>query len=433
MQDTFANLTFNPSINDIVSNDTNGYVNVLTGANNSGKSAYLKQIIDQPDKLYIGVNRFYSFHHLEFYNDDINEIQQLYQNLQNTKRQASQNFEGVFFNASKAITRLNDDRRKILFDIFTDLFGQKISVKSENPNNQFSRKYVAIDEDSLSVTSSGTRLFLGVLAALMDERFKLVAIDEPELGLSPQLQRLLSDIIIGGHYHEKVFPHKPNIVLGTHSHIFLDKSNYKNNWIVNKENKTISARRCQNFAELHDIQLRLLGNDLGDLFLPHAVIFVEGETDKIYLESLARIFFPKLKIVVQDCSGDIAGRLNLWSLSLGDIQISPYKSRTFAISDKIEQAGLSRICTRIGLPERNIIKWSENGIEYLYPLKTMREIFRDGNFRFDLLRISGDFVTYNGISYKKMDLCKNVCGHLHKDVCLSDELTEKFIIPLSSL
>jgi len=427
---TFSELIFIPSISELVSPNATGTISILTGLNNSGKSAYLKQIIDKPRKLYIGVNRFYSFHHLGVYAENSDEINSSFNNIKNSKHQPFQNFEGAFFNTQSAITRLTNERRKILFDFFTNLFGQSIEVKSENPNNEFSQKYIDVNGDSLSVTSSGTRLFLGIVAALMDERFNLVAIDEPEIGLSPPLQRRLSEIIINVNDREYLFPHKPNIVISTHSHLFLDKITPTNNWVVSKNGKEIEARRCPGFSELHDIQLRLLGNDLSDLFLPHAVIFVEGETDKIYLDAIIRLKLPEMKIVIQDCGGDIAQRLNFWALSLGDMQLSPYRSRTFAVYDKVAQAGLDRLCTRIGLPDQNKIKWSGNGIEYLYPDEMIRDIFRDPNAS---IIINDDFVSHGDISYKKMELCKTVVARLKENTQIPKELEDKLLAILRKL
>lgn len=433
MTKTFSNLTFTPNIHELVPPGTQGTLNIFTGINNSGKSAYLKQIIDHPGKLYIGVNRFYSFHHLSFYSDNSEELNHFFSNLQNTKYQAFQNFEGAFFNANTALTRLSNDRRAVLFETFGSLFGQTIEVRAENPNNDFSNRYVSVDGDSLSVTSSGTRLFLGLLAALMDERFNLVAIDEPELGLSPPLQRRLSDVIMKPEFNERLFPHRPNIVLSTHSHLFLDKARPENNWIVSRDGTAISSRRCKDFSELHDIQLRLLGNDLGELFLPHAVLFVEGETDKLYLDQVLKRCLPEMKIVTQDCGGDIAQRLNFWAQSLGDIQVSPYRDRTFAVYDKVEQAGLDRVCARLGLPDANKVKWSGNGIEYMYPAQALREIFRDSAASAAGLAIEGDYVRYRSISYKKMELCRLVCDRLTDATEYPDELETKLLSVLRGL
>src|SRR5579859_5069107 len=87
---TFSDLIFNPSITELVQNTPQGATTVLTGINNSGKSAYLKHIADHSGKLYIGVNRFYSFHHLSFYNNDPNEMNNIYHHMQNAKNQAFQ-------------------------------------------------------------------------------------------------------------------------------------------------------------------------------------------------------------------------------------------------------------------------------------------------------------------------------------------------------
>ena len=125
----FSDLAFSPSINDLLPPNKRGALVVLTGSNNSGKSAYLKKAIDDPRKLYVGVNRFYSFHHLGLYTDNGQEISNWYVNMQNNaKVQAFQNFESSFFNCATAISRLSDDRRKVLFSTFERLFEIPIKV-----------------------------------------------------------------------------------------------------------------------------------------------------------------------------------------------------------------------------------------------------------------------------------------------------------------
>lgn len=429
----FYELSFNPPIQEIVQDGEKNKVAVFTGGNNSGKSAYLKMFIDKPGKLYIGVNRFYSFHHLGLYNFDPNEIHSWHSSMNNQRNSQYQNFEGSFFNAATAIVRLSNERRKVLFDTFEDLFGIAIVVEAENPDNEFSQKYVSIGGDSLSVTSSGTRLFLGILAALMDDRFDTVAIDEPELGLSPSLQRQMSEIIIRGDRKSDLFPHSPNIVISTHSHLFLDRMIPKNNWIVSRIDKFISAKNVASISELHDIQFRLLGNDLGELFLPHVVIFVEGETDKLFIETYIKSILPRLRYVVQDCGGNIAARLTYWAETMGDIQLSPYRSRVFAVSDSEVQAGLERACRRLKLPDEALVRWSQNGIEFLYPKDIMARIFKVQSVSNADIEMGDDDVTVAGMSYKKMDLCKMICAELADGGVAEEEFIQKLISPIQSL
>lgn len=430
----FNELAFHPSVSEIVPDTPQGKLVVFTGGNNSGKSAYLKKAIEDPRKLYIGVNRFYSFHHLSFYTQNENEINEWYNNHQHQSQHGQfQNFEQSFFNCSTAITRLSDARCSVLFSTFEELFGTKVQVASEDENNAFSNRYISVGGDSLSVTSSGTRLFLGILAALMDERFTAVAIDEPELGLSPTLQRRLAEIVIRGDRKFELFPHNPNIILSTHSHLFLDRDIPGNNYVVSKDANLISARQCADFHEIHDIQFRLLGNDLSQLFLPDAVAFVEGETDRMYLEAVTRLHCPKLRVIIQACGGDIAKRLAYWSESIGDLQLSPYRNRTLVIYDSVKQPGIERACSTAGLPSEAKIVWEGNGIEYVYPDTILQQIYRDKNLQATNLRIDADSVSHNGIAYKKIELCRLVCDQLHDATLLPVELTDKFLRPLSAI
>jgi len=430
---TFNELAFSPTIREIIVSRPDEFITVLTGSNNSGKSAYLKKSISDRSFLYVGVNRFYSFHHLTPYSENTHEIDQWFNQQQNVAEQKFQNFEGSFFNCATAVTRLSNERRRLLFETFRELFGVVVEVKAEDPDNDFSNRFVSVGGESLSITSSGTRLFLGILAALMDDRFLVVAIDEPELGLSPTLQRKLADIIIRGNRRDVLFPHKPKIIESTHSHQFLDRSRPENNFVVSKSGNLITASNCKNFTELHDIQFRLLGNDLSELFLPDAVVFVEGDTDKLYLEKILSLHLPQARIVIESCNSDIASRLNFWASSLGDMQISPYRTRTLIVYDKVKQAGIERICRRIGLPSQNIIEWSGNGIEYVYPLNVISEIYRKTGIAASDLSIDGDSVSYGGISYKKMELCKKIVDGMSGETKLPTEVETKFLHPLKNI
>jgi hypothetical protein len=277
------------------------------------------------------------------------------------------------------------------------------------------------------------RLFLGILAALMDDRFSTVAIDEPELGLSPSLQRRLADIILRGEHKEELLPHNPNFILSTHSHLFLDRETPQNNYVVEKAGNLITARKCQDFHEIHDVQFRLLGNDLSQLFLPDAVIFVEGATDQMYLETLLKLHIPNTKVIVQASGGDIAKRLSYWAETLGDMQLSPYRTRTFVVYDSVKQAGIERACANAGLPNQSLIEWAGNGIEYLYPDEVLQRIYRSPRLTASELVIDGDEVSFNSISYKKLELCKKVCAELTATTTLPDELMTKFFQSVRAL
>lgn len=176
MPRTFGELIFEPTIEELRESQSSSKVTIFTGGNNSGKSAYLKRLGEFDKVLYMGPNRFYSFHHMGLYNYDPNEINQIRQNLNNQRFSQYSNFEGMFYDTNRALSRLSNQRRQKLFDVFSELFLVPVTVEPEIPDNDLSQRYVNVDGDSLSVTSSGTRLFLGLLAAMMDERFEVVAL-----------------------------------------------------------------------------------------------------------------------------------------------------------------------------------------------------------------------------------------------------------------
>lgn len=428
----FTELDFKPTLPELMQMQEGQKVTILTGYNNSGKSAYLKKMAESDQVLYLGPNRFYSFHYMQLFNHDENEIINFRNNMHNVRNSQYSNFEGSFYDTGRALTRLTDDRRRKLFDVFKELFGVPISVKPEFENNEFSNRYVDIAGDSLSVTSSGTRLFLGVLAALMDERFRVVALDEPELGLSPMLQSKLAPILIGRQRDTELFPHNPHFFITTHSHAFLDKQVPTNNFIVSRSGNLIQARRCVDKQELIDIQFRMLGNDLSNLFLPDAIVFVEGETDKMFLRKVLQTALPDRKIVVESCNGDIAARLNSWSSVIGDLQTGPYRNRTFVVADSVMQSGLERVINRLGIPPSSVIRWNANGIEYLYPTALLSLVFEAQVANQNELTIDGDRVSAHGITKTKMELATEVVSRIAQDTTYLPEIHDKLILPLQA-
>lgn len=371
---------------------------------------------------------------MSLYTDNESETNQWFSNMyQNINTNDHHNFEGSYFNCATAVARLSNERRKLLFSVFSELFESDIRVVPEDPSNEFSNRYISVDGDSLSVTSSGTRLFLGLMAALMDDRFTTVAIDEPELGLSPILQRKLAEIIIRGFRKSELLPHNPNIILSTHSHLFLDRLNPTNNMTVTKKENLIRATKCSGLTELQEIHFRLLGNELSDIFLPDAIMFVEGKTDKQYLEKIFSIHLPNSRVVVQECGGDIAKRLSYWVDSMGDMQVSPYRNRTFIVYDSVRQAGIERACAQAGIPPHGRIQWNGNGIEYVYPPEILAQIYMRSGITAEDLVIDGDSVSFGEITYKKNVLCEKVIERLTKMTVLPIELREKLLEPMASV
>lgn len=98
----------------------------------------------------------------------------------------------------------------------------------------------------------------------------IVLIDEPELHLHADLQKHLYHYLLNSDFQT---------IVSTHSHLFIDKVTHSNNLIFSKtmENNTpIIASKI----DVSDLQFRLLGNSLEDLYIPERLLIVEGKHDR---------------------------------------------------------------------------------------------------------------------------------------------------------
>ena len=76
---------------------------------------------------------------------------------------------------------------------------------------------------------------------------------------------------------------------------------------------------------------------------------------------------------------------------------------------------------RKGIPESQIVTWSENGIEHYYPEAIMREIFGG----IGEIIISGDEITMCGVMERKLELARKVASKITKETKFSEEFENK--------
>ena len=118
------------------------------------------------------------------------------------------------------------------------------------------------------------------------DRVSVVAIEEPESHLHPESARQLYDTIMS-------LSQTHQIVLTTHSPLFVNRTNLKENIIVN-DGKATPVKKIK---EIRDV----LGIHISDNLTnaEHALI-VEGEDDKIALEKLLQSMSTKIKRAIQN-------------------------------------------------------------------------------------------------------------------------------------
>jgi hypothetical protein len=294
-----------------------------------------------------------------------------------------------------------------------------------------SQQYIDVDGYNLSYTSSGFRLVTTLLTSLLDRDYTHLLVDEPELGLSPEIQGVFADWLLDPTKRSEFLAHMAGVTLATHSPVFLDRKNIQNNVIVDRVGTDITLKRVESVQELNGLQFRLLGNRFETLFLPSAILLVEGKTDHAYLTRLLSLRRPRSTVSVIHTSSD--GRMRdvmaVARQMLGDISRSPYSQRIFAVLDSRHGHGLRDHLAQIGIKPEHIVVWAGNGIEFVYPRGILEHRFG----QFSEIKIDDDVVTINGHSVTKQELNDYVVNHLRGGEELPDELTAKLLDPLEAL
>ena len=408
---------------------------VLVGKNNCGKSFLLKMLAQQwgDNASYLGPARYQNFNVLSPYSpnrDRLNNKRQ--QQRQHWSQQHQTNQDNSPVNLQQSIAELSDEKRGVLATVVKDLLGADLEWLQTDPKNSMSQRYVSYGGHNISFTSSGFRLIMTLLTSLLDTDFNTFLIDEPELGISPEAQGILADFLFDRVKRAGYFPHIKTIVLATHSTIFLDRVRIMNNYSVTKEGDVISLEQVQSLAQLNKIHFFLLGNRFETLFLPSAIVLVEGKTDDALVQRVVSTRFPDAQVSVIAANSDtrIKEVLNIARGLFSDLQRSPYKDRIFVLLDATHSAGLPDQLVSMGLAREHVIVWPLNGIEYYYPPELVDKIFGEGDGE---VTIVGDVVRKHGISYSKAELAAKVVSALTSTTAMHPEFESLFLGPLARL
>jgi predicted ATP-dependent endonuclease of OLD family len=400
---------------------------VLVGRNNCGKSFLLKSLTQQwgQSASYLGPARYQNFNLLGYYTPNRNRRDERWRQFMQQWQQQQQNIDNSPVNLQQAIAELSDSQRASLIEIIDSLLGVKLEIRQTVEGNSMSQRYISCDGHNISYTSSGFRLIATLVTSLLDAEYDTFLIDEPELGISPEAQGILADFLFDRQHRAKYFPHIRTLVFATHSTVFLDRHHVSNNHVVTKHSDTISVKPVASQSEFNRVHFFLLGNRFETLYLPSAIILVEGKTDHRFIERVCAVRFPNAQLSVIPANSDarIKEVLSVARGLLADIQRSPYRDRIFVVLDAVHSVGLPAQLVQMGLQPENIITWPKNGIEYYYPPAVMDKIYGAGG---DLL-IDGDRVSRNSLTYNKNELVERVSALTEQSTALNPEFEALFI------
>lgn len=158
---------------------------------------------------------------------------------------------------------------------------------------------------------------------------------------------------------------------------------------------------------------------------------MEGKTDYTFIDRVLNLRYPNSQLSVVSANSDsrIKEVLNVAKGLLTDLRKSPYRDRILIVLDSVHSKSLPRELSAMGVPEKNIITWSQNGIEHLYPSTIIDKIFGGG----ESIELHGDIVSRNGNSYSKAELVDKVVSLLTKETLMHTEFSEKLLTPLDAI
>lgn len=174
-----------------------------------------------------------------------------------------------------------------------------------------------------------------------------------------------------------------------------------------------------------------MGNRFETLFLPSAIIIVEGKSDEIFIRRVVELEFPNATVSIISAGDDsrVKEAIYMAGSFFSDIQKSPYRDRIFPIIDSVHKVGLIQQIENMGIPRENIIDWSMNGIEYYYPSRIVDAVFGAG----PAVTVTSDSISRNGVTYKKAELSQRVVSALRAQEVYSAEFREKFINKIAAV
>ena len=420
------NVEFEPEIEALLFSRMECPSTILSGPNNSGKSLILKQMLSVLDHrtCLLTCNRYSPI-------DVINtqpahgsdERKQHHDMVLNQLESGQYHDDQNPRQLEQLIRSLTDVQLDRLLALAGELLGSKIQMlRTDSTRGRMSPWYVDIDGRSLKYSSSGTRLLFMLLGHLFDDYFQVALVDEPEIGLSPKIQAALARALYDAEIRKQYFPHLKQVFVVTHSHLFLDREVLSNNFIVEKSGDAVVTRQVKSTAELHELQFRMLGNDLDHLYMPAAVVVVEGPCDT-FMSRLFTLHAPsrRVSMVVSHGDGRIPEKVQTLSEGFGELATSPYRPRLFVVLDARYSVKKSALERQGVLPD-NIHVWTRNGIEWYYPKKHVAAAFRCSEADIGDVDLGQERITVNAITRTKAELAKLVIPHLTLDDTLDGEL-----------
>jgi predicted ATP-dependent endonuclease of OLD family len=220
----------------------------------------------------------------------------------------------------------------------------------------------------IECTGGGYQEIIGIIHELLKRDDGFFGIEEPELHLNPGLVRGLLEVL-------KDLSKTRQIIITTHSTIFVDQIDLGSTWIIKKKGQETIAEKIQEPSELRSVLFEL-GLRASDLFFAEGILFVEGQSDKAVLPILALklgIDLRRPRISVIPIYGKSSGKyhLKVWTEAVTNANV-PF----FMVLDKGAESETKKL-SKVLRAEDNLFFLEKGSIEDYYPEAMLREAIKD--------------------------------------------------------
>ncbi|MCK4364912.1 MAG: AAA family ATPase [Thermoplasmatales archaeon] len=190
--------------------------------------------------------------------------------------------------------------------ILKELFAELVKLESSVDDNKLDRKrkklisilkgtssisqfitgigdkiYMDLEVGRISIgeIGGGDQEFIQMILNIMKPGFSFIIIEEPEVHLHNELQRQLYNVL-------EIFSKDKQFFITTHSTVFIDKAKLKNTYLVLHDGIKSEIKNLSDKEDLKEI-LQILGIRPSDIFQAEKILFVEGNSDRIFFNKVS--------------------------------------------------------------------------------------------------------------------------------------------------
>jgi len=347
----------------------------------SGYNTTIANIINELDWRYkkgLTENKDRKREILKFYDDILTKIS----NLLSTSK--SKSYTKELFKTTKKIIREKLEINEVNIESLSFF-----PFNYYQPHKSSTFGFKTSQDQIVSVLSIGSgitnllSLALSISFAQENDNPIIILIDEPEIHLQADLQKRLCKYLKQNSDFQTI--------VATHSHLFIDKAQTKNNILLEDNAEKIEPRYCEQI-DITDLQFRLLGNSIDDLIIPERILLVEGKYDKNIISRCLQLLNKQdlnIQIIPAGGKDNIPNKSERYEYILNEILKKGkwysdivIKIIKIIVDNDVPDNKIESWVTKYGFDKKKQVKRLEaSGIEYLFPESLIKQCVEDSKLR----------------------------------------------------